>query len=98
MILAQDRFGNSWMGLQNIPDPAPPGERLPARSAASVAWNGCNPGRPSARTMALMAVPPTEFRLAMGEALQRFDTGDRLALTARGWKIAQPLISPDDSG
>ena len=33
-----------------------------------------------------------EYRIAMGESLQTFATGDRLKLTGQGWKIAQPLL------
>lgn len=33
-----------------------------------------------------------EYRIAMGDSLQRFSTGDRLELTGSGWKIAHPLL------
>jgi hypothetical protein len=33
-----------------------------------------------------------EYRIAMGESLQRFASGDRLYLTGTGWKIARPLV------
>ena len=33
-----------------------------------------------------------EYRIAMGEPLTSFSTGDRLQLTGRGWKIARPLL------
>jgi hypothetical protein len=33
-----------------------------------------------------------EYRVAMGDSLQRFPTGDRLVLTAQGWKISHPLL------
>jgi len=33
-----------------------------------------------------------EYRIAMGESLQRFASGDRLHLTGTGWKIARPLL------
>ena len=37
-----------------------------------------------------------EYRVAMGDSLARFGTGDRLQLTSSGWKIARPLL--DGSG
>lgn len=33
-----------------------------------------------------------EYRIAMGDSLQRFPSGDRLHLTGQGWKIARPLL------
>lgn len=33
-----------------------------------------------------------EYRVAMGDSLASFVTGDRLHLTQRGWKIAHPLL------
>ena len=33
-----------------------------------------------------------EYRVEMGDSLQRFATGDQLELTGRGWKIAHPLL------
>jgi len=33
-----------------------------------------------------------EYRIAMGESLQSFASGDRLHLTGTGWKIAHPLL------
>jgi len=33
-----------------------------------------------------------EYRTAMGESLASFATGDRLAWTQSGWKIARPLL------
>jgi hypothetical protein len=33
-----------------------------------------------------------EYRIAMGEPLQHFASGDRLHLTGTGWKIARPLL------
>lgn len=34
-----------------------------------------------------------EYRVAMGDSLQRFPTGDRLHFTGGGWKIAFPLLA-----
>jgi len=33
-----------------------------------------------------------EFRVALTDSLARFPTGDRLQLTASGWKIERPLL------
>ncbi len=33
-----------------------------------------------------------EYRIAMGDSLAHFTTGDCLHLTGRGWKIAHPLL------
>ncbi len=37
-----------------------------------------------------------EYRIAMGEPLQRFSSGDRLHLTGMGWKIARPLLVAEE--
>lgn len=34
-----------------------------------------------------------EYRIAMGDSLARFSTGDRLQLTGEGWKISRPLLA-----
>ena len=33
-----------------------------------------------------------EYRVAMGDSLRRFPTGDQLQLTGVGWKIGRPLL------
>ena len=33
-----------------------------------------------------------EYRVAMGDSLQKFPTGDQLELTGSGWKISRPLL------
>lgn len=33
-----------------------------------------------------------EYRVSLTDSLARFDTGDRLHLTNRGWKIERPLL------
>lgn len=33
-----------------------------------------------------------EYRVALRDSLASFSSGDRLRLTGRGWKIAQPLL------
>ncbi len=33
-----------------------------------------------------------EYRVAMGDSLQHYPTGDQLVLTGAGWKIARPLF------
>jgi len=33
-----------------------------------------------------------EYRVEMGDSLQRFPTGDQLELTGAGWKISRPLL------
>jgi hypothetical protein len=39
-----------------------------------------------------------EYRVAMGDSLQSFPTGDRLNLTSGGWKIALPLFAAARGG
>jgi hypothetical protein len=33
-----------------------------------------------------------EYRVAMGDSLEHFETGDRLSLTHTGWKIDRPIL------
>lgn len=54
----------------------------------------CRDFRVSDRGRGLVDVTYTvEYRVGMGDSLNRFPSGDRLCLTRDGWKIKNPLLN-----